>query len=861
MKTGFLILIFWPFFGWAQIVESFNDGDFTNNPTWEGDLQHFEINNSEQLHLHWNGADTSVLFTRNEMGEEVEWNFWIKLSFNTSANNYSRIYLIADTTNLNNMNGYFLQTGGADDSLRIMKQTGLSSCKTYTISSYTTGHSVNTLRFKITREQTGDWKVMIDSTGCNNFVTDGFFRDAFFITSGWFGIFCKYTSSNSTKFYFDDFYVGPILIDTIPPELTGGGFISDREIHLSFSEPLNTESAKEASHYFLLFEGHFPDSVSINSDQPSDVYLIFENPFPEGFRDTLEIQGIMDPAGNLMTEERLPLNNYHPKPFDVVINEVLADPYPSVGLPEAEFIELYNKTTFSVSLKGWTLKYGSTVKRFPSVNIGPMEYLVITNDSNYQNTTAVVLLFTSSTSLSNEGTTLVLKDSYDHIIHTVSYSPEWYASSYKSEGGWSLEMIDPGNPCGCEENWSESKNANGGTPGQINSVSKSNPDETSPIPERAYILDTQSLLVCFSEPLDSSSLLRQDCWSVMPAGVNPREVCPLGPEYRNVKLIFNNSFVKGDVYQLLFSCIFADCSGNSMDTTVVIRFAIPEQVKPGDIVINEILPDPHPGGARFAEFLNRSEKIIDLQAMVIASSDTGSDETPAWKLIMDNGYLMFPGDYVVLTPDPANITERYYSPSPMLIQKMEEFPVFNNEEGSVTLARRDDGEIIDKMNYYQEMHYPLLTSTEGVSLERLNPDRSSMDGNNWYSASEAAGFATPGYLNSHRGEVVGSELESFVFPQVFSPDNDGYNDLLTIHCKSSEPGAMVSIQIFNTRGLMIRQIADHVFISEQQDFIWDGMTSHQMKAPLGIYVIAAEIFLTEGRTMRKKLTAAVCGKF
>ena len=35
----------------AQLIDNFSDGDFFNNPTWQGDTNHFIINSNNQLQL------------------------------------------------------------------------------------------------------------------------------------------------------------------------------------------------------------------------------------------------------------------------------------------------------------------------------------------------------------------------------------------------------------------------------------------------------------------------------------------------------------------------------------------------------------------------------------------------------------------------------------------------------------------------------------------------------------------------------------------------------------------------------------------------------------------------------------------
>ena len=46
--------------------------------------------------------------------------------------------------------------------------------------------------------------------------------------------------------------------------------------------------------------------------------------------------------------------------YSVVIDEILADPTPPIGLPNAEFIELKNVSDFAINLKQWKVSDGST---------------------------------------------------------------------------------------------------------------------------------------------------------------------------------------------------------------------------------------------------------------------------------------------------------------------------------------------------------------------------------------------------------------------------------------------------------------------------------------------------------------------
>ena len=846
----------------AQVNDDFSDGNFTTNPEWTGDSGHFEINSTGQLHLNSSGSDTSVLFTRNSRIKNTEWRFWMKLSFNTSANNHARVYLTADTSRLTSiLHGYFLQAGGGDDSIFIMKQTGVNFEKIYRFKSYKTLHSTNTLRFKITHDDAGHWVALVDTTGGYNYIQDGEFFDDSYATSRWFGFVCKYTSSNAAKFYFDDVYAGPILYDTLPPTIVAQEAVTGKVLQVTYSEPVQKATAENPANYQTLPIIIRPDSVVQDIQVPCMVSIFLHDSLPEGVFDSIRIRNILDLSGNRLSDTIFQICYYRPKTYDILIHELLADPDPQVGLPNGEFVELYNRSGFPINLKGWTFRYGNNSREFPSMTVPSKGYLLIVKDSAYLNYVKSAVLFTSSSSLSNEGTTLVLKDPQQHVIHSVAYSPDWFQGSFKAEGGWSLEMIDPSNPCGCMENWGASKDASGGTPGRENSIGKNNPDLTFPYIQRAVILDSSTVEVTFSEAMDSISILSPANWEIDPDGVlDPVRVIPVSPGFSSAKLSFSKPLDRGIFYRLQVKEEIQDCAGNSCDSSRSVRFAFPDSVTTRDIVINEVLTNPASGGSRFVELYNRSEKIIDLQSLVIANRDTSAGFLANASPLTAGGYLLFPGEYIAFATSPEEIADRYRPESPETITKMSGFPVLGDDTGTVIIARKDNLAVIDRMKYRPDMHYPLLATSEGVSLERTNPDLPSEDKSNWHSAAETVGFATPGYQNSHWVVPECEEGEIMIQPSIFSPDNDGHDDLLIVTIRKNEPDCAVNILVYDSRGRLIRQIANNVLIGNEGIFSWDGMTVSRNKAPMGFYILLIEITRPEGSVEKIKKTVVLGGK-
>lgn len=831
----------------AQVSDDFSDGDFSSDPAWSGNTGQFEVNTAGQLHLKTTGADTAVLSTPNSLISNTEWDLWMKLSFNTSVNNFARIYLVSDKEDLaSDLSGYYIRVGGSDDSVAFVRQTGDVHTVLFTAKGVYSGNSVNTIRFRMIHEKSGTWRLFTDNAGGSVLMESGTSDDNMFTSTSAFGVYCKFTSSNSTKFYFDDFYIGPVVVDSVPPALLSATAGQEDHLKVTFSEAVDPDEGEDLSNYEI--PGHEIFSASVDSLDPATVLLITGTLFGAGTCDTLFVTRMKDLEGNFSGPLRHSFCYYKVKAFDVVINEIMADPTPQVGLPDEEYVELYNTTGFPVSLKDWIFQAGTTTKALPDVMIAEHGFLTLTKGTLLSFYGPSVDIFTSSSTLTNGGSTLVLKNSANQVIHSVSYSMDWYKNSLKENGGWSLEMIDPSNPCGCAENWSASVAQLGGTPGTQNSISHPNPDTLKPSVKRAFVENDSTVRIIFSEPVDSSTVSPFTAWIVDGGDIRITGLSLLWPIYDQVILRIFPPIGNGTLYTIGIPAGIKDCSGNQMDSVQTVQFALPDSISVSDVIINEILPNPYPNGERFLELFNRSSRILDLKDLVMLESDTMTEEGFSPVNITDEGYLFFPGKYLVLTKDPADIITRYRVPNPECLITTGSIPGMTKDDaGTIVLARKNDLAVIDRVSYSGDMNFPLLTSPDGVSLERISPDVASEKKSNWHSAASSSGFATPGYMNSQNMEPGTEDNTITISPEIFSPDNDGKEDVLMIGIRPGIPGYVANAAVFSSGGSLVRQLIRNELISSDYSVTWDGITDKNLKAPAGIYLIRIDLFTPGGK--------------
>ena len=858
---GILFFFFWmsvPFLN-AQVSDDFADGEFSSNPTWTGNTNVFIVNPSQQLQLNNVNAATSYLSIPHGLSNLLnhEWQFWLKQNFSPSSSNFGKVYLSADNNDLNLVqNGYYLQFGEANatDAIRLFKlENGISTL----LCSGMDGQIANsfTVGIKVVLTSSNVWELYADLSGGMNYGLQGSFTDLNVLSGTTFGYLCTYTASNATKFYLDDVYIGSPVLDVQPPQLLQATAISSSQIDALFNEALSASSATELANYAII---PFNSFVSVQQDalNPALVHLNTTFPLVNGNTYTLSTANLSDLSGNISANQTVNFNYLVSDTAikgDVIISEFFPDPSPVIGLPEVEYVEIFNHSSKVFHLLDWTISDGSSNGTIGDYWLLPGSYLVLTANANiglFTNVAGVI----SFPSLNNAGDQLILSNQLGTQLDQFNYTDDWYQDNSKKDGGYSLERILLDDPCSNYDNWKASNDLSGGTPGTINSVFSAAPDQSKPSFSSLIALNPNFLEVTFTEGMDSSSLsnafiLTTPNLSIQQTYVQGVNDNPNGPPQLIIQ--FNENFTASTPYDIQIGPV-SDCWQN--DTTLYGQFILPEQAVAGDIVVNEILANPINGGQDFIELYNRSSKVIDLKDWQFANFYI---DTIANMKTIPFHFILEPMSYVAISEDTNFLLLNYPSTIPGRLIEMD-MPSYNIDSGTVYLLK--DGEQIDRVSYHSDWHFSLLDNTDGVSLERLLPDALSNQATNWHSAAESIGFATPGRINSQF--QFGETTESISLQNdVFSPDLDGFEDVLMVNYSFSTPGLLGKARVFDDIGREVKTIFSNELLATSGFFSWDGIMNEQVKAPIGVYILLVEVFSTDGSViLTKKIAFTIAGK-
>ena len=550
---------------------------------------------------------------------------------------------------------------------------------------------------------------------------------------------------------------------------------------------------------------------------------------------------------------------YRSRRYDLQITEVMADPLPQMGLLDSEYIELFNRSKDVINLEGCKVALGSAVMTLNSYMLFPGEYLLLipaTQSDSWKNLPNRLEVLDWSP-LSDLGSSIILMDSYGSVISSLNYHRDMGLEGFKKEGGWSLEVKDPDNLSGSHDNWGYSVNQAGGTPGIENSISGSFPDFEAPFIKGHYLLNDSLLIIEFSEPMDSASLVDIEIDAMSPGYLPTFSEASLTELFHSELAIkFDLALEQDRAFRLTFVSLPSDLAGNILEGELSLDFANPVSATSSDLVINELLFDPPAMGSDFVELFNRSNRHLDLSSLYISRGDLSGIPEKLFRLT-DKKTSFFPGSYIVATVDRDWLIDYYKVDNKRDILSVPGMPNFVNSSGTVLLSDIK-GNIYDRLSYSEEMHYPLLGLTKGVSLERIDADEVSDSRFNWHSASAEHGYATPGKRNSQAYERGDNTEEAFrLEPEVFTPNQDGFEDLLFIRYRFKEPGYCCTLTIYDRAGRPVRYLVNNELAGVEGTFAWDGTDERGALAPAGIYIILIRSFHPSGDSMELKKVAVL----
>lgn len=468
----------------GQLSDDFSDGNFTVNPVWSGHASQFIINSARQLQTVLSAVNQNVMLsTPSRLALNVQWEFYIQLNFDPSATNQARIYLLSDQADLNGpLNGYFIQIGesGSSDSYDLYRQTGNTTTRLIDGQAKVRPDANKLMaRVRVTRNGAGQWELFTDISGGTAYNLEGTVTDLTHQFTDWFGVQCRYTSTRSNGFIFDDFRISELVPDVTPPGLISARVTDEHTIEAVFSERLETSSAMLASNYSVT--NVFNPANILSTPDPNIYHLKYNLPLPSGDY-KLTVTGVTDLKGNRIGADNsvsfFYLQPYELKKGDLLISEILFNP--KTG--GVDFVEIYNATNQVIDLKGLRLANadaGGNPANFKNVSavsvyMQPKSYWVFTPNAaivkqHYVSKNPDHFVQMSMPAYNNDKGTVFLMDATKEL-ENVAYTAQLHFEMLRNTDGISLERASFNKPANAPGNFrSAALTIGGATPTYRNS--------------------------------------------------------------------------------------------------------------------------------------------------------------------------------------------------------------------------------------------------------------------------------------------------------------------------------------------------------------------------------------------------------
>ena len=635
--------------------------------------------------------------------------------------------------------------------------------------------------------------------------------------------------------------------DETPPQLLSVEALTDTRLQLTLSEQPDVNSATDPATYQLSPSR----SIQMVIVDGATVELILSQPLVTDQEFTLTVQNLEDLFGNRLASSSQTFELFRfqqARPGDVVINEIL---YRKAVNSDVEFVELFNRSDRDIDLNLWRIGDSGGNPSFidapGQVSIIPIpsnEFVVLTNDENFADTTDNFIAVSRFPSLNDEEDAVFNRDGQGRTIDSLFYSSTWGGS----KNGFSLERIDPFGASNDRSNWRTSEADLGITPGRQNSVLQV--DDIPPQPNFATLQTNGQILILFDEFIQQTEEL-----AIQVAG-SP------------VAII---TFDRANADRIIVEGVPVDTASNPQvevrnlidfrgNVTDLANIPLSLPAKPGEMVFNEIMYDPitpdrsdDPSQSEYLEIINRSNHAISLEGMTVFEerlSDGSLDGV--LDIVETQGKFIPAGRQFLVYADPAErfqdsrINRFFGLDSLQFFTRVDATSLRLKNTGQPVILADSTGITIDSLVYDPEWHNPNLVDTKGISLERKVPGGASNDSRNWGSASTNAvpEGGTPGFQNTLFAPSEDLEQQNSITlqPNPFSPNDDGRDDNLVIDYNLSETDFLLRVRIYDRYGREVRTLADGEPAGRTGTLVWDGLDDNGRKNRIGYYIVYFEAF-------------------
>lgn len=631
-------------------------------------------------------------------------------------------------------------------------------------------------------------------------------------------------------------------------------------ITLIYNERVDLSSAQNISNY-TFSPSLTISTISVNRNQVS---LNLSNDLQNETTYSITVNNQQDIFGNtsatINTQVRYLVFSTS-QPSDIVINEIL---YQKTNENSPEFVELYNRSNKNFDLSNWSISdaANNTATLPEGTSLEANGYIVLTDKQNFASSISNGFYLSSFPSLNDNGDGVILKTDTGTTIDSLFYDERFGGN----EDGISAERKDPNAASNDINNWKSNSSTNGNSAGVQNSVFQL--DVIAPNLIFANLQNNGTVFVAFSEFIDPTGL------TITIAG-QTRNILVFNDHTANAITVDGSGLQVSSAIELTVTNL-KDFVGNTLNSGSI---PVSQPITKGAVIINEILYDPLsddednlPDQTEYIELYNTQDYAISLEEIFLNDAPNEDNEvnrldpiSTAFKWIQPKGYFLIYAEDQTFSFSDSRLAEYFgiESQSDQFTMQIDRSSLSLSASGDAIFISDSTGSTIDSVFYDENWQNPNRVSVNGVALEKINPTGPSNDDTNWSSSTDVSG-GTPNQENSIFQEQSAAPANvgiSFT-PNPFSPDDDGFEDFLSINYTLDEADYLLRVRIFDRYGREVRELVDGKPAGFSGNLLWDGLNDDGNKNRVGIYIVLFKAYNSaNGKDRTFKETVVIARKF